>query len=119
MLHRGEVYSNLMRAPGMELDFHQRRPVDLGECLPVRASLARIGDVCAVPGFALRRHPRAMNRVASNGQLDAAALLPENALHQRDIRFLDGPLPKSFAQLRMRRVVLGHRITPEVSLSSR
>src|SRR5713226_8486945 len=107
MLQRREVHSNLMRAPGVELDFHQRRAVDLCEGTPVRARFARMRDVRAVPRFALCRHARAMDGVAPDGQLDSAALLSENALHERDIRFLDGPLAKSLAKFRVRRVVLG------------
>ncbi len=48
-----------------------------------------------------------MDGIAPNGQLDSAALISENALYQRNVRFLDGPLAKRFAQLRVRRVVLG------------
>src|SRR6266852_6952870 len=48
-----------------------------------------------------------MDGIAADGQLDSAALLSENALHQRDIRFLDGAFAKGFAELRVRRVVLG------------
>src|SRR5438552_16798296 len=75
MLQRGEMHSNLMRTSGMELDFHQRCVVDLCERFPIRARLARIGDGRTMPRFALRRHARSMNRVASDCQINAAAFL--------------------------------------------
>src|SRR6267143_2143526 len=53
-----------------------------------------------------------MDGIAPNGQLDSPALLSENALHQRDIRFRNGSLAKSFAQLGVRRVVLGDKDHP-------
>src|SRR5947209_1478814 len=98
MLQRGEVHSNLMRAPGVELDLYQSRAVDLGERLPVRARLARIRDGRSVPGLALRGHARAMDRIAPNGQLDTAGHFAENALQERYICLLDVSLAKRFAQ---------------------
>ena len=103
------MHSNLMRASGVELDFHQRCVVDLCERFPIRARLARIGDGRTMPRFALRRHARSMNRVASDCQINAAAFLRKNALHQRDIRLLDGALAKRVPEFCVRHVVLGHQ----------
>src|SRR5712672_4878694 len=108
MLERGEVHSNLMRAPGVELDFHESSVVNPRKRLPVRPRGAWIGNSFAMPGFVLRGHSCAMNRVAPTGQLDAPGHFPENALHQSEIRFLDGALSKRFAQFRVCRVVFRH-----------
>ncbi len=50
-----------------------------------------------------------MHRISPNCQLDAAALLSENALHQRDVRFFDGPLAKSFAESGVCRIIFRHQ----------
>jgi len=106
VFQRGEVHSNLMRAPGVELDLHQRRAVDLGELFPVCARLAGIGDgftmprICAAWSCAcggLGRAPMASSI--------RAALLSKNALHQRNIRFLDGAQAKRFAEFGVRGIV--------------
>src|SRR6266446_3925384 len=57
-LERGEVHANLVRAPGVELDFQQRRVADSRENAPIGASFPGIGNRSAAPGFALTRSPR-------------------------------------------------------------
>jgi len=106
-----------MRAPVWSWDFHQRRAVDLGQSLSIRAGLAGLAMCASVPG--LRSVVMRVRWMGSrpNGQLDSPALLSENALHQRDIRFRNGSLAKSFAQLGVRRVVSwGDKDHPEVFL---
>ena len=63
MLQRGEVHANLVCAPGVELDFQQRRVADSRENAPIGASFPGIGNRSAVPGFALHRHARAADGI--------------------------------------------------------
>jgi len=119
MLERGEVHTNLMRAARVELDFDERGIGECGEGTPIGACGARIGHSGAVPGFALHRHARAMDGVATDGQLDAAGFFLELTLHEGDVDFFHFALAKCFAEFGVRGVVLATRITPEVSLSKR
>ncbi len=49
-----------------------------------------------------------MDKIAPDGQFDAAGLFLQNALHQGQISFLYGALLERFSELGVRRIVLGH-----------
>jgi len=104
---------NLVRAPGMELDFHQGRAVDLGGFQSVRASRDWRCPLHA-RDLRKRRHARRWMGSRPNGQLDSPRSSLENALHQRDIRFRMARWRKASPSC-VRRVVLGDKVTPEVS----
>ena len=107
MFEGGEVHTNLMRAAGVELDFNERGVADSGEGTPIGARGARIGHYRAVPGLAFHRHARAMDRVAADGQLDAAGFFLELALHECYVDFFHFALAEGFAELGVSGVVFG------------
>ena len=107
MFECGEVHTNLMRAAGMELDFDERGIGDGGEGTPIGACGAGIRHGGAVPSLALDSHARAMDGVATDGQLDAAGFFLELALHKSEVDFFHFALAKGFAELGVGGVVFG------------
>jgi len=107
VLERGEVHSNLMRAARVELDLDESRAVNPGEGFPVGEGPAGIGDSSAAPGFAVYRHARAINRVAPDGEVDAASFFGKDPLHQSDVSLLDSTAAEGFAEFGVSRVILG------------
>ncbi len=56
---------------------------------------------------ALGGHARAAQRIAADGQFNAALFFSERTLHQREIGFLDDALAKVFGDLGVGEIILG------------
>ena len=99
----GEMDADLVSAASMELHFEQRCQIQTGQDVPVGAGFPGIAENDA----AASGHTGAAPGVAGDGKSDRAAILFEEALHEGDVDFLDLTLPKGFAELDVRGVVLG------------
>jgi len=107
-VQRGEVHSNLMRAPGGQLDLHQRRARRSWRALSSLACLARMA--MASPCQDLRCVAcGAVDWVAPDGQLDWPLFSPRTPCTSAIYVFLDGAQAKRFAEFGVRGIVLGNQ----------
>jgi len=95
MMKGGEVHADLVRAAGVKLDFDERGGVDASKGAPVRAGFAGVSEDDAAAGG----HADAAFRITADGQIDAAMLSLQKALHQGDVGFLNGALAEGFTEL--------------------
>src|SRR6516225_7896353 len=103
----GEVHTNLVRPPGVELDLDERSVVDVCEGAPVRARRAEVRDGRSAPGFSRGGHARAMDGIAPDGELDPADLFFETALYESKVGLSYLALLERFPELGVCGVVLG------------
>ena len=86
MFYPGEMYANLMSAPGLQFDIEQRKPIEtLANAVTRKRRAATTND----------RHPRAMAWIAGNRLIDPAGISFDLSVNQRDIRF------KNFARAKL------------------
>lgn len=97
MPDRRQVDPDLVRSPGPDLDLQQRESFESFDHAIRRVRLAA--------RFEPRRHPRPPHRIAGDLPVYASCVPGDNALHQRKVRFFDGPRRKLSRQFAMRRVV--------------
>jgi hypothetical protein len=108
VVKRGKVDTNLVGAPGVELNLDKRSGADAGEHVPVRASFAGIGQGGGTAGG----HAEAAFRVARDGQVDAAAVPLQKTVNESDVGLLDGAAAEGFAETGVRGVVFGDEDDP-------
>src|SRR2546423_165583 len=112
MLERREVYADLMRSSGVELDFEESRRVKLYKSAPFGERFTHATRMNSAD-FRIRRsderfHAGAMNGVAANWEINFAGGIIEAAFHQSDIGLFDGAGTERFGQLRVSKVILGN-----------
>ena len=93
MLERGEVYPDLMRSSGVELDFDERRGTELDDFAPLGKSFAKLSSGNMLAGFCRRYegfHSSSVDWIAADGKIDLSGRLIEGAFNQRKVSFLDG-----------------------------
>ncbi len=103
MMQRGEVHADLVGAAGVQLDFEERGRIDAGEGAPVRAGFAGFAEDEAAAGG----HAGAPVGVASDGEVDGAVVLFQEAFHQGEVDFFDLALAEGFAEFGVRGVIFG------------
>jgi len=101
MMESGEVHADLVRATSVELNFHEGGGADASQGLPVGAGFAGVGEHHTPAGG----HANAALWIAADGEIDAAAVFPQQALDEGDVRFLDGAPAEGFSELGMRCVI--------------
>src|SRR5262249_31730323 len=101
MSEGGEVHANLMRPPGVELDFHQRGRAEFLQSGPVRA---RRPGVERLPR-GTSSHTHAAFRIARNRKVNAAFCCRESSLYKRQIGFLNSAGAERFGKLRVGKIV--------------
>src|SRR5580658_6887264 len=103
MAERLHVYTNLVRASGLDVDLQQREPamstVDALDDAPVRDGVAAAG---ASSGHACAAHD-----VAADGKMDRAFVTLDVAMHERDVDLAQVARGEVLRERAMRDVVLG------------
>ena len=96
--------ADLVRAPGVQVHFHQRVTLQPRQHAPVRAR----GAAVAPP----RSHARAMVQIARDRQADGPRVLLQPAMHQRQVSFLYLPCRELPAQCGVHGVIPRHHQHP-------
>ena len=90
MLDCGEMYSDLMRAAGIELDVEECGDREVGQCVPVGAGFAHLACVAAMGRLGRNYetfHASAIERVAADRKCDAAGTLFKFSFRESDVIF--------------------------------
>src|SRR5205085_4114724 len=98
MLEPSEMHSDLMRAPGLDLNIKQREPL---EASPHAIERER------GPARTHHSHARPVARVARKRLLDPPLVLAHPSVHERDVRFEDRACAKLIRELLVRLFGLG------------
>jgi len=104
MFEGGEVHADLMRAPGMKLDFKKRGGAEFLKNCPVGARDAGVLQFAGRTGG----HSYAALEIACDGKLDSASRGGEFTLHESKIGFVDGARAEVFGKFGVSEIVFGN-----------